>query len=121
MKTSVPMARSRATAKKKESRPSDFTSEYVRRYPIGAELMPSGGVHFRVWAPKCERVEVQLSEGSELSSAGKLIEMDQEEQGYFSVHIPNAAAGMLYKFKLKEGLFPDPTSRFQPDGPHGPS
>jgi maltooligosyltrehalose trehalohydrolase len=67
-------------------------------------------------------VEVQLSEDAEFSSAAsKLIEMDQEEQGYFSANVPDALPGMLYKFKLKEGSFPDPASRFQPDGPHGPS
>jgi malto-oligosyltrehalose trehalohydrolase len=47
--------------------------------------------------------------------------MKGEEHGYFSVYVPKASAGMLYKFKLKEGLFPDPASRFQPEGPHGPS
>jgi len=85
-------------------------------------MLPAGGVHFRVWAPKSERVELQLSEGAEFSSAStKLVEMKQEEQGYFSASVPKATAGMLYKFKLKEGLFPDPASRFQPEGPHGPS
>lgn len=28
---------------------------------------------------------------------------------------------MLYKYKLDSGSFPDPASRFQPEGPHGPS
>jgi maltooligosyltrehalose trehalohydrolase len=28
---------------------------------------------------------------------------------------------MLYLYKLKSGSFPDPASRFQPEGPHGPS
>ncbi|HLP76688.1 MAG TPA: malto-oligosyltrehalose trehalohydrolase, partial [Candidatus Paceibacterota bacterium] len=41
--------------------------------------------------------------------------------GYFSAHIPEAGPGMLYKFQLDSGAFPDPASRFQPEGPHGPS
>ncbi len=34
-----------------------------------------------------------------------------------------AGAGALYRFRLDGGdsLYPDPASRFQPDGPHGPS
>src|SRR5581483_10562776 len=34
-----------------------------------------------------------------------------------------AGAGTRYRFRLDGGerLFPDPASRFQPDGPHGPS
>jgi maltooligosyltrehalose trehalohydrolase len=122
MKTSVPTPRLKAAARSKKTPASSFASEHVRRFPIGAEVMQNGGVHFRVWAPKHKRVEVQLSEGAEFSpAASKLIEMEQEEQGYFSVFIPKASAGMLYKFKLMEGLYPDPASRFQPDGPHGPS
>ena len=31
-----------------------------RRLPIGAEALPTGGVHFRVWTPRCGRVEVVL-------------------------------------------------------------
>ena len=31
------------------------------------------------------------------------------------------AAGALYKYRLGHGSFPDPASRFQPEGPHGPS
>jgi maltooligosyltrehalose trehalohydrolase len=50
-----------------------------------------------------------------------MIEMEEEGHGYFSAYVPAALPGMTYKFKLKEGLFPDPASRFQPEGPHGPS
>ncbi|HEY4593275.1 MAG TPA: hypothetical protein VIJ61_12755, partial [Thermoanaerobaculia bacterium] len=32
-----------------------------RRLPVGAEIAP-GGVHFRVWAPRCEKVEVVFEE-----------------------------------------------------------
>jgi maltooligosyltrehalose trehalohydrolase len=28
---------------------------------------------------------------------------------------------MLYRYRLESGAFPDPASRFQPEGPHGPS
>jgi 1,4-alpha-glucan branching enzyme len=38
-------------------------SKIERRYPIGAELIGEGRVHFRVWAPKAKRLEVAI-EGS---------------------------------------------------------
>ena len=42
----------------------------VRRLPIGAEPQPYGGVHFRVWAPRCRAaaVEVEGLEPAELVS-----------------------------------------------------
>jgi maltooligosyltrehalose trehalohydrolase len=48
--------------------------------------------------------------------------MDREPYGYFSATAPDAAPGDLYRYRLDDGLaFPDPASRFQPFGPHGPS
>jgi maltooligosyltrehalose trehalohydrolase len=49
--------------------------------------------------------------------------MNCEEGGYFSAHVPHAGDGTLYRYRLdgSDGPFPDPASRFQPDGPHGPS
>jgi maltooligosyltrehalose trehalohydrolase len=85
-----------------------------RCYPIGAELIGDGRVHFRVWAPKAKRLEVSIE--------GVFHELTQEENGYFSGSV-EAPAGALYRFRLDgEGnLYPDPASRFQPEGPHGPS
>jgi maltooligosyltrehalose trehalohydrolase len=63
--------------------------------------------------------------GRELSSKlkGNAIELKREAGGYFSGSIAEAAAGTLYRYRLdgKDGPFPDPASRFQPEGPHGPS
>jgi maltooligosyltrehalose trehalohydrolase len=86
-----------------------------RRLPVGAEPLPGGGVHFRVWAPARQRVEVVL-EGEEP------VELTREADGYFSGEVKDAEAGALYRFRLDGlGPFPDPVSRFQPAGPHGPS
>src|SRR5256714_5635157 len=85
-----------------------------RRYPIGAELIRYGRVHFRVWAPKANRLEVAIDENSH--------ELKREPDGYFS-GAAEGKAGTLYRFRLngEENLYPDPASRFQPQGPHGPS
>jgi maltooligosyltrehalose trehalohydrolase len=73
-------------------------------------------VHFRVWAPRRKRVEVVI-EGS------RALALESEEGGYFSGVVEFARPGMQYRFRLDHGdrLFPDPASRFQPEGPHGPS
>lgn len=90
---------------------------------MGAEALPEGGVHFRVWAPGCKKVSLLLEQGSQ-HEANKPLSLDlaAEEQGYFSVFCPEAAAGSLYRYRLDErDAYPDPASRYQPSGPHGPS
>ena len=49
--------------------------------------------------------------------------MQQDGEGYFAVEVADARAGTRYRFRLEgeDALYPDPASRFQPDGPHGPS
>src|ERR1700751_4397418 len=109
MKTSVRAPRLKGTAGNKNSRLDIRPSEHARRFPVGAEVVPKGGVHFRVWAPKSKTGAVQLSEGRNLSNeTAKTIEMEPEENGYFSAYVPDAWPGMNYKFKLKDGSFPDP-------------
>ncbi len=91
---------------------------FTRRLPVGAEAVPQG-VHFRVWAPLRKRVAVLIGQ----EAAGRQeIELDREEGGYFSGLAEGAQEGALYKYRLDGGeAFPDPASRFQPEGPHGPS
>ncbi|HXS94759.1 MAG TPA: malto-oligosyltrehalose trehalohydrolase [Candidatus Limnocylindrales bacterium] len=82
-----------------------------RRFPAGAEAH-GDTTAFRVWAPKRKRVEVLLS-------SGEAFELTRENDGYFS-GTPRVSAGALYKYRLDGGdAFPDPASRFQPEGPHG--
>jgi len=91
--------------------------EYQRRLPIGAELRPQGGAHFRVWAPKRQRVDVVLYREKELVTP-----LQRERDGYFAGYVSQASEGDCYRFRLDgEREFPDPASRFQPEGPHGPS
>jgi maltooligosyltrehalose trehalohydrolase len=84
-----------------------------RRLPLGAEPL-GGGVDFRVWAPKRERVAVALPDRG-------AIPLEPEGNGYFSRRVDGLGPGALYRYDVGEGSFPDPASRFQPEGPHGPS
>jgi maltooligosyltrehalose trehalohydrolase len=87
----------------------------TRRYPIGAELVEAG-VHFRVWAPAAKRLAVVVE------GAGEHV-LEPEAGGYFSGHVRNIGAGARYRFRLDDGhdCYADPMSRFQPEGPFGPS
>ncbi|MFN8389550.1 MAG: malto-oligosyltrehalose trehalohydrolase [Bdellovibrionota bacterium] len=86
-----------------------------RRLPIGAEYVPDEGVHFRVWAPRCQEVDVVLEDS-------QIFPLHAEQEGYFSGFVGEAKPDMRYRFRLDRGQqFPDPASRFQPLGPHGPS
>jgi maltooligosyltrehalose trehalohydrolase len=94
-------------------------TEFRRRLPVGAEPLQNGGTHFRVWAPKSASVKVSLETGNK--SALVQTELSTEPNGYFSGVVKEAIPGMLYRYKLESGVFPDPASRFQPQGAHGPS
>jgi maltooligosyltrehalose trehalohydrolase len=91
------------------------SASLLRRLPVGAEAQPAGGVHFRVWAPRRRQVEVAVDGADPQSLA-------PEGGGYFSGLVAAARAGSLYKYRL-DGAdeAPDPASRYQPEGPHGPS
>jgi maltooligosyltrehalose trehalohydrolase len=89
-----------------------------RRLAVGAEVLPGGGVHFRVWAPRRRALDV-VFEGRDAPSP---VPLKAEAGGYFSGAATAARAGALYRYRLDGGdAFPDPASRFQPQGPHGPS
>lgn len=48
--------------------------------------------------------------------------MEKDAQGYHNTVVEQARAGVLYRYRLADGReFPDPASRFQPEGVHGPS
>jgi maltooligosyltrehalose trehalohydrolase len=96
---------------------------FRRRLPIGAEVLSQGGVHFRVWATRCQRVTVIIEHGCPSEATPLATTLLPEGNGYFSGLVASAGAGMLYRYRLDDGeqLYPDPASRFQPQGPHRPS
>lgn len=89
-----------------------------RRRPVGAEVRPGGAAHVRVWAPKCGRVELLIG-----AAGARSVPLEREADGHFSALVADMPAGTLYRFRLDgQGTpLPDPASRFQPEGPHGPS
>ncbi len=69
---------------------------------------------FRVWAPDAEQVEVAI--------AGNSFALERDMEGWWSAEVAGAGPGTKYMFKINGGdARPDPRSRYQPEGVHGPS
>ena len=87
---------------------------------LGAFVV-DGGVRFRVWCTRAERVSVVLY--AEAQGEPRIV----DEQplvalggGVFAQTLA-VAAGALYKFRLDDEVYPDPYARFLPYGVHGPA
>ena len=92
--------------------PDAPTGQTVPR--LGAVVRPDG-THFRVWAPETAKIELLLEQGGALS-------MPSSKEGYGTLFVPHLGAGARYRYLLDgRGPFPDPASRRQPEGVHGPS
>src|SRR5215210_4140471 len=84
---------------------------------LGANI-EDGGVHFAVWAPAASSVEVEVYAKDALTHHPLIRDADGLHEGL----VPGLVAGTRYKYRLDRGQsYPDPASRFQPEGVHGPS
>jgi maltooligosyltrehalose trehalohydrolase len=82
--------------------------------PLGASLHEDG-VTFRVWAPRAKRVEVVVD-------GRRPVPLTPATDGLWDITIPTLRAGTRYQYRLDgERYRPDPVSRWQPEGVHGPS
>lgn len=84
---------------------------------LGASLLPKGRCVFLVWAPKAENVDVHI-----LQPQNRIVPMRAVEKGYFRAEVEDVPAGTLYRYRLNGSAeHPDPASKSQPQGVHGPS
>jgi len=83
----------------------------------------ANGVQFNVWAPEANKVELVLYNTEDVSTETDRIAMTKNtSDGVYQILVEKAAAGTRYKYVIDgNGPFPDPTSRYQPDGVHGAS
>ena len=87
--------------------------------PLGATWLGGGKTSFLVWAPRAMHVDLQLSAHG--TSAVETFPMEPLPRGYFYLEA-DAAPGARYRYRLdSEKERPDPASRLQPEGVHGPS
>jgi maltooligosyltrehalose trehalohydrolase len=79
----------------------------------GPRLTPRG-VRFEVWAPSQQRPAVRVDERTHA--------LEPLGGGWFGAELPGAGHGTRYALVLDDGrVRPDPASRRQPQGVHGPS
>jgi maltooligosyltrehalose trehalohydrolase len=77
-----------------------------------------GGVRFRVWAPAASHLTLVLHDGGARGEHP----MPRNDDGAFDALVDGACAGDRYGYRIDHGrVLPDPASRFQPAGVHGPS
>ncbi|HEY7427631.1 MAG TPA: alpha-amylase family glycosyl hydrolase, partial [Gemmataceae bacterium] len=84
----------------------------------GARSASEGAIGWRVWAPRVERVELVLIDGSKR----RALQMQPEGHSYFHYTLPDVAEGQRYAYRLNNGPErPDPCSLWQPEGVHNSS
>jgi maltooligosyltrehalose trehalohydrolase len=99
------------------------------RPPLGATYVAGHGgrtedtegtkdtYHFHLWAPNVTDVKLRLLDPQE-----RLIEMEAIGDGFYQARVEGVSPGTRYTYRLdNEKDRPDPTSRCQPEGVHGPS
>jgi len=84
---------------------------------LGATYLGGNHCQFVVWAPFAQKVEVHIVAPKE-----RILPLEKGAQGYHHTSVEGVEPGIYYFYRLdgkKER--PDPASRFQPQGVHGPS
>lgn len=85
---------------------------------LGATPLSYRRTEFAVWAPRRERVDVEI----ERDGVAERHRLDSIGEGCFGGIVEGIEAGARYAYCLDDGVArPDPRSRFQPEGVHGPS
>src|SRR5215469_2186013 len=83
---------------------------------VGATRRPDGNWQFLVWAPNHGSVSLHLCQTNDV------VPMESLAQGYHRAIVNDLRPGAGYFYRLDHGPdVPDPASRFQPQGVHGPS
>lgn len=86
-----------------------------QHHKLGAAYTPQKTT-FHVWAPLAQQVEAHLLDSN------RYVPMQGDAEGYFTVTVPDLEPGTRYFYRLDgEKERPDPASRHQPEGVHGPS
>lgn len=98
-----------------------YAHHYIHCLSFGAQPCGATGAssrtHFRVWAPGCMQVQLELDAGDGLA----VIPMTSAGPGWFET-FADCGAGARYRYRLDDSAsIPDPASRSQPEGLNGPS
>ena len=89
-------------------------SSYPWKLTRGATVQPDGSVSFSVWAPQVLTLSVLLPD--------RAVPLKRTDEGLYTGIVSDLAVGAPYSYLLDGSRArPDPVSRYQPHGVHGPS
>src|SRR5690606_2102612 len=107
-------ARSRALVRRKNVNQRAIVS--VSGGGARAAIPTRGYMRYRVWAPRASKVELVFTD------RGERVTMQPSQRGHYEVADERLEEGVRYAFSLDgDPALPDPRSRYQPQGVHGPS
>ena len=87
------------------------------QYSVGPQFIDSSSVAWKTWAPYAKSVAIEI-----LGLTPQRIPLTPQPLGYWQTVVANVSSGSQYRYILnEETVRPDPVSRFQPEGIHGPS
>ncbi len=98
--------------------------------PWGAIPIGHRRTHFTVFAPNHDALLLEISPDPAKPAACRLIEMQRSDAGFFTARVENCPVGTDYRLQIGSktsgggdcpSSIPDPASRYQPEGVHGPS
>lgn len=85
--------------------------------PPGAVYLGDQRCRFCIWAPRAQRLELEITEPQP-----RRVELQTDQRGNWHAILDGIAPGTRYYYRFPDGRrLPDPASRFQPQGVHGPS
>jgi len=89
----------------------------ISKATLGAVYQGGGRCRFHVWAPSAATIEVHT-----FASEERLVALKSDGHGYHAGIIEEIRPGTLYMYRMDGRTErPDPASRLQPQGVHGPS
>ncbi|HEX7418946.1 MAG TPA: malto-oligosyltrehalose trehalohydrolase [Thermoanaerobaculia bacterium] len=83
---------------------------------LGARTLDGSRCEFRVWAPSHDKVELHI-----VAPEDRRVRLTKNAGGYHEAIVDRVQEGVRYFFVVGGRQRPDPASRLQPEGVHGPS
>ena len=95
----------------------DKLRDSIPTLTLGATALENGNWQFQVWAPKAKTVDLHI-----LSPRKRVFRMSPQDRGYFRAVVEEIDPEARYVYRLNgQAEWPDPASRFQPEGIRQPS
>ncbi len=119
--------RSRITPSDRDPLDNSLSERQLLHRQLGANVQPAtdtspAKTRFTLWAPDAKSITVELVDSNVEGRESIRVAMKAGPSGYHTAEIDHVSAGARYFYRVDGGPpRPDPASRYQPEGVHGPS